>query len=387
LTDSDARGRAGDILEWLESKKDDMVAELGRLVELESPSTDAAAVNALAAHLVSEWSAAGASVERLPNRGFGDTVRATWGPGREEGQVLVLCHMDTVWGVGEVERRPFVVDGGRAYGPGAYDMKGGIVQALYAVRALGALGVTPRRRVVALMTPDEEVGSPASRELIEREARGSEAVLVAEPANVPDGAVKTFRKGVGVFRMRVRGRSAHAGAAHREGVSAVEELARQVVRLHSYTDYDSGVTVNVGVVRGGTRSNVVAGEAEAEIDLRVCSLEDGERLTNLVLGSVPILAGAEVEVTGGLNRPPLLRSEGVVRLYRVARELAVDLGFELRESSSGGGSDGSFAAAMGVPTLDGLGSVGAGSHSEEEFVVVEEMPRRAALLALMMASL
>jgi glutamate carboxypeptidase len=289
--------------------------------------------------------------------------------------------MDTVWEVGALREMPFRIVEGRAHGPGVFDMKAGLVQVLYAIRALKETGRRPAARVVVLINSDEEVGSNSSRALIEEQARRSRAVFVLEPAIGPDGRLKTFRKGVGVFQIRVHGRAAHAGLDPGSGVSAIEELARQIQALHRMTDPARGITVNVGTVQGGTRSNVIAAEAQAEIDLRVSTLSDAREMESKILNLRPYLDGAEILVTGGVDRPPLERSAGVQALYQKARGLAEELGFELGEGSAGGGSDGNFTAALGIPTLDGLGAVGDGAHASHEHTLVSEMPRRAALLA------
>jgi glutamate carboxypeptidase len=260
-------------------------------------------------------------------------------------------------------------------------MKAGLVQVVFAVRALRETGRRSAARVVILINSDEETGSHSSRSEIEEQARLSRAVFVLEPSLPPGGRVKTFRKGVGIFHLMVRGRAAHAGLAPRSGVSAIEELARQIQALHEMTDHDRGVTVNVGTVRGGTRINVVAAEAHAEVDLRVSTGSDAREMEAKILSLEARLEGAEVVVKGGIDRPPLERSPGVVSLYETARGIAGELGFELGEGPAGGGSDGNLTAAQGAPTLDGLGAVGDGAHAAHEHALVNEIPRRTALLA------
>jgi glutamate carboxypeptidase len=265
-------------------------------------------------------------------------------------------------------------------------MKAGLVQLVFALRALRETKRDPQR-IVALINSDEEIGSPSSRPDIENEARRSRVALVLEPSLPPDGSVKTFRKGVGEFQLNVKGRPSHAGLDHEKGVSAIEEISRQVQLLHRMTDYKKGITVNVGTIRGGTRSNVVAADAHAEIDLRVSTAADAEEIQKKILGLRPILKGAEIKVTGGIDRPPLERSPGVVDLYQKARALAAELGFDLGEGSAGGSSDGNLTAALGVPTLDGLGPMGDGAHAESEHVIVSDLPRRTALLARLLETL
>ena len=363
-----------------------MLALLRRLVELESPSTDKTATDRLGDVLAEELGASGAQVTHLPADRHGNHVRAVAGDSPDDGQILVLGHMDTVWEMGTLQAIPFRVENGIAYGPGIFDMKAGLVQLVFALRALRETKRDPQR-IVALINSDEEIGSPSSRPDIENEARRSRVALVLEPSLPPDGSVKTFRKGVGEFQLNVKGRPSHAGLDHEKGVSAIEEISRQVQLLHRMTDYKKGITVNVGTIRGGTRSNVVAADAHAEIDLRVSTAADAEEIQKKILGLRPILKGAEIKVTGGIDRPPLERSPGVVDLYQKARALAAELGFDLGEGSAGGSSDGNLTAALGVPTLDGLGPMGDGAHAESEHVIVSDLPRRTALLARLLETL
>jgi glutamate carboxypeptidase len=282
---------------------------------------------------------------------------------------------------------PFRIAGGRAFGPGIFDMKGGLVIALGAVDALRACGLEPARRVVFLWTSDEEIGSRTSRRIIEREARRSEAVLVLEPAAGPRGLLKTARKGVGDYVLRVTGKAAHAGLNPGAGVNAVHELALQIARVAEFNDARRGTTVNVDIVNGGTRSNVIADAARAVVDVRCARLSDARRLAAKFRALRPILRGAKLEVTGGLDRPPMERTAATVALFHQAQRLARAMGIELGETMVGGGSDGNFTAALGVPTLDGLGAVGNGAHSPDEFIVIRSLPERAALLAALLASL
>lgn len=369
------------VLEYLRGNTDAMVETLRWLVEAESPSRDPEALDRLGDHIAEECRALGGAVEGIATQGYGTHLRATWpGPPGADGQVLLLCHRDTVWPRGTIDRMPFRLEDGRACGPGSFDMKGGIAQTLWALRAVQALGRTPRRAVVLLCTADEEVGSPSSRGLIEAEGRRSAAALVVEPAHTLQGALKTARKGVGRFSVTIRGRASHAGSDPDKGVSAVQELAHQVLRLHALSDPARGTTVNVGVVGGGTRPNVVAGEARAEVDLRVTSLAEGERVVATIRGLTRVTPGAEIAVVGGLTRPPLERTPQVVALFQRAQAIAAELGLRVGEGSVGGGSDGAFTAALGIPTLDGLGAVGDGAHADHEHVLIARMPERAALL-------
>lgn len=384
------------LLSFLSSHAGDMIEDLRQLVAIESPSDDPAGLTSAIDWIADAFTSGfdqerstrwfGSPVlERLP--GVADHLAVRFGPGPEEGtgepQILLIGHVDTVWPRGTLGRRPFRIEGDLAYGPGAYDMKGGIVLALWALKALAAAGRRPRRPVTLLFNTDEETGSAASRRHIEAEARRSEAVLVLEPAR-PDGSVKTWRKGVGHFRLVARGRAAHAGADPEQGVSAVQELATQILRLHEMNDFTTGTTVNVGVIGGGTRSNVVADSAWAEVDVRVKSREEADRITQAIQSLLPELRGATLEVTGGIGRLPMERTEGTLALFRRALEIAAGLGVDLFETGTGGASDGNFTSALGVPTLDGLGVVGEGAHAEDERVHVASMPLRAALLAAML---
>ncbi len=368
------------VLNFLRRRQADMVADLVRLVELESPSDDKASLDRLGEHLAGRLRELGAEVDVLEQDQAGNHLRARWGQGQPGGPLL-LCHMDTVWDLGTVPQRPVRIEDGRLYGAGAFDMKGGIVNALWAVRSLAELGLMPQRRITLLITSDEETGSRTSRPVIEAEAPQHDSVFVLEPAHPPHGALKTWRKGVGLYRLKVTGVSAHAGAAHDEGVNAIEEMSHQVLAIQKLTDYAAGTTVNVGVIGGGTRSNVVPQEAWARIDVRVMDQAEAERLDQALCALGPHLAGAQVEVTGGINRPPMVRTEAGVALFRTAEAIASELGFEVTEAGTGGGSDGNFTAALGVPTLDGLGVTGDGGHALHEHVVISSLPERAALLA------
>lgn len=367
------------ILAYLRDHQDDMVAHLIRLAALESPTGDKAAIDRLGAALAAELRDLGAAVDVLPQAAAGDHLLARWGDG--PGGILLLCHMDTVWDMGTLARMPLRIADGRLYGPGVFDMKGGIVNALWALAALRELGLRPDRRITLMITSDEETGSHTSRPLIEAEALAHEAVFVLEPAQPPRAALKTWRKGVGVYRVQVTGVAAHAGAAHDQGVNAIEELAHQVLAIQALTDYAAGTTVNVGVLGGGTRSNVVPAQAWAEVDFRVMNQAEAERIDRCLRGLAPRLAGASIAVTGGLNRPPMVRTPAVVALFEAAAEIAAELGFPIDETGTGGGSDGNFTAALGVPTLDGLGVAGDGGHAQHEHVIIASLPERAALLA------
>ena len=354
---------------------------LRELVETESPSDDKAAVDAAAA-LVAGWvSELGGRVKRHRQRRFGDLLEARFGAaGSKRKPILLLGHLDTVWPLGTLRRMPWREDGGRIYGPGVLDMKAGVVMALTAVRVLLEGGV--RVPVTLLLNSDEEVGSPVSRAITERLARQSEAVLVLEPAQ--GLACKTARKGVGDYRIEVSGVASHAGVDFERGHSAVLELARVLEKVSGFTDLKIGRTVNPGVIGGGTRSNVIAASAWAEVDVRIAKAADAAKLDRLFRSLRCEDPKCSLKISGGLNRPPMERKPGTVRLYRQARRLAAELGFELAEAATGGGSDGNFTAALGVPTLDGLGAVGEGAHAAHEHIVTEHIVPRTALLAAML---
>lgn len=367
------------LLAYLRSHQTKMVDHLIRLAEMESPTNNKAALDRLGAALAEELRGLAAVVDVLPQVNAGDHVRGRWGTGSDG--LLLLCHMDTVWDIGTLARMPLRVADGRLYGPGTFDMKGGIVNALWALRALRELDLLPERRITLLITSDEETGSLTSRDLIEAEAVTHDAVFVLEPAHPPRAALKTWRKGVGDYRVQVTGVAAHAGAAHDQGVNAIEELARHILAIQALTDYAAGTTVNVGVIGGGTRSNVVPERAWAEIDMRVMNGAEAERLDSFMRGLKAQLPGATIEVTGGLNRPPMVRTPAIVALFQRAAASAAELGFTVDETGTGGGSDGNFTAALGIPTLDGLGVAGDGGHAQHEHVIVSSLPERAALLA------
>jgi glutamate carboxypeptidase len=372
------------LLAYCESHRDWLRENIDALVRLESPSTNKAAVDRCGTELARRITAVGGQVERLQQEQRGDHLRAEF-PGSAR-QVLLLGHFDTVWDVGQLERMPLREEDGRLHGPGVFDMKSGIAVAMLAMRALAELRPAGAPRVIMLWTTDEEIGSGTSRQTIEEEARRSAAVLVLEPS-LPGGGAKTSRKGVGEFEFVVRGVSAHAGLDPGKGASAIHELARQIIAIEALQDLPRGVSVNVGVIEGGTRSNVVADAARAAVDVRVPTLADAARIERALRSLAPHNAATRLEMTGGVNRPPLERSDAGVRLYELARAAAAELGRELSEGGAGGGSDGNFTAALGVPTLDGLGPAGDGAHALHEHVLIDDLPWRAALVAALLVRL
>ncbi len=362
-----------------------IVELLRALVEHESPSTDRAPLERCGSFVAQVLERAGAGVTRLDGVTTADHVLARW-PG-SGAPVLLIGHFDTVWPVGQLARMPVRESDGRLYGPGALDMKGGLAIGVLAVRALIEAVSGPRRpRVSMLVTSDEEVGSHTSRAAIERLAREHSAVLVLEPA-LPGGAVKTARKGVGEFVVTAHGVSAHSGANPGAGASAIHELARVVTTVEGWNDPVRGVSVNVGEIAGGLRSNVVAERARAAIDVRIARLDDAAGVDRAFRELRPANPRVRFEIEGGINRPPMERSDAVVGLYKLAREVAREQGSELAEGSTGGASDGNFTAAIGVPTLDGLGATGDGPHAITEHVIIKDLPARAALVGGLLARL
>jgi glutamate carboxypeptidase len=378
-----------ELVRELRSREKEMVRLLGRFVRCESPSSIKAAVDHFGEIVAREWRRRGASVRILKQARRGNHVRAeVWrGRGRPRGKILVLGHLDTVYPLGTLARMPFRASGKGAWGPGTFDMKGGLVLALFVIDALRALGIPQHKRFVFLWTSDEEIGSGTSRRVIEREARKSSTVLVLEPAFGREGRLKTSRKGVGSAEIAVTGRAAHTGINPEKGVNAVHELALQIHRVMQLNDPRRGISVQVTVVAGGSVSNVVPNHARAEVDFRYTHLADAKRVERKLRGLRPILEGARVRVSTGAFRPPLERTAAIRALFRRARSLMHEAGLPLGENSTGGASDGNFTAALGVPTLDGLGAVGDGAHGPREHVIIRALHERAALLAGLLAVL
>jgi glutamate carboxypeptidase len=374
-----------EFLRALKPRLPEMLSTLQRLVLAESPSLEKEPADVCCDILAAEWHKRGASVERIIQKVRGDQLRITWWTqkSRPAGQFLVLGHYDTVYSCGALDKMPFRVAGGKAYGPGIFDMKAGLTQALFALDALQQTKVPLRHRLVFLWTSDEEIGSDASRKLIEAEARRSDAVFVLEPSLGPKGLLKTARKGVGEAELIVHGRASHAGLAPQEGVNAIHELSRQLLRVQEWNDLRRGVTVNADVIEGGTRANVIAEHARAVLDLRALRVSDMRRIERKLHALRPILPGAKLEVRGGFNRAPLERKSSAA-LFVKAKALASQMGLSLGECTAGGGSDGNLTAAVGAPTLDGLGAVGHGAHSADEHILINTMPARAALLAALL---
>jgi glutamate carboxypeptidase len=370
------------ILANVRRKQKEMIAFLKDLVECESPSNDPKAIRRFC-ELFSGRISDIADCRFIPGGKFGPHLQCDFRlPGdRKKGQILALGHSDTVYSIGTLAKMPFRSTKGRLMGPGVLDMKAGLVFVVSAMRTLRDLNIPVARNIRLQVNSDEEVGSETSRPLTEKEARRSVAVLVLEPGQGIDGKLKTARKGVGDYKVLVKGKSAHAGVDFSAGASAIVELARQIERITTFTDLKRGMTVNPGVISGGTRTNVIAAEALAEVDIRIARMKDAAVLDRKFHSLRPFDKRCSIEVSGGMNRPPMERSAGIVSLFRKAQALALDLGVKLEESSTGGGSDGNFTAGIGTPTLDGLGGVGEGAHSPGEYILIERIADRTALLA------
>ena len=369
-------------LQYFEDRRDQIIQTVRQLVEIESPSDNKEAVDRLGSFLAGKFERLGGHAKLHRTQGCGDHLQVDF-PGKSAGKpVMLLGHLDTVYPLGTLSAMPFRVADGRMWGPGSFDMKSGIAFILHAIEALRHWhGDELPRPMTVLLVSDEEVGSDTSRHVTESLARKSAAVLVLEPAFGPKGAVKTARKGVGEYVLKVRGKAAHSGLDFEEGESAIIELARQILELSKLTDLKRGITLNVGTVQGGTRSNVIPAEASAVLDARVARIKDAAGLDRRLQSLKPFNRKCKLEITGGLNRPPLERTPAVAALYQKASDIAKQLGWKLEEAAVGGGSDGNFTAALGIPTLDGLGAVGEGAHATHESVLISELPRRAALLS------
>lgn len=370
-------------LRFFEEKRDRIVDTIRELVSMESPSDNKPALDSLAEILAGKFEPLGGRPTIHKQQSAGNQLQVDFGATDHEKPVILLGHYDTVYPIGTLANMPCRVADGKLWGPGALDMKGGIALMLEALAGLREWHGEVPRAVTVFLNSDEEVGSDSSRKLIEELARKSAAVLVLEPAAGLHGALKTARKGVGGYHLRVTGHAAHAGLDFSKGVSAILELAHQITEISKLSDLERGTTVNVGVIRGGTRTNVIAAEASAEIDVRIARLEDGPSIDAKLRALKPLNHRCKLGISGGINRPPMEHTAGVARLYEKAAELASELGWKTEEAAVGGGSDGNFTTAVGAATLDGLGAVGEGAHATHESIVIEELPRRAALLSLL----
>jgi glutamate carboxypeptidase len=380
-----------DRLLYFSEQQDRMVETVRKLVEIESPSDNKPAVDRVAAFLAPKFEGLGGRTQLHRSNDFGDSLQIDFGGlsrlGSADRQpVLLLGHYDTVYPLGTLAGMPCKIENGRLRGPGVLDMKSGIALMLHAIEALQAWHGQLPRPVTVFLVSDEEVGSYSSRKTTEALAKESAGVLVLEPAAGLRGAVKTARKGVGEYRLRVKGVAAHAGLDPGKGHSAILELARQIAVVAKLNNLRQGLSVNPGVIEGGTRTNVIAAEASAEIDVRIKSAKQASGIDRKMRSLKPFDKHCKLEMTGGINRLPMERTAGVAALYKKAQEIARQVGWKLEEAAVGGGSDGNFTAGMGIPTLDGLGGVGEGAHAVHEFIVISELPRRALLLAGMIES-
>ncbi len=367
-----------------------MVETVRELVQIESPSDNKPAVDRMAAFLASRFESLGGRIRLHRSNHFGDSLQVDFAGPRETSTnrqpVLLLGHYDTVYPLGTLAGMPCKIEKGRLLGPGVLDMKSGIALMLHAIEALQTWHGELPRPVTVFLVPDEEIGSPSSRTITEALAKQSAGVLVLEPAAGLRGAVKTARKGVGEYTLRVKGVASHAGLDPGKGHSAIVELARQIGILAKLNNVKQGLSVNPGVLHGGTRTNVIAAEASVEIDVRIKSAKQAVGMDRKLCSLKPFDKHCKLEMSGGINRLPMERTAGVAALYKKAREIAGEIGWKLEEAAVGGGSDGNFTAGMGIPTLDGMGGVGDGAHAVHEFVVISELPRRALLLAGMIES-
>jgi glutamate carboxypeptidase len=395
----DATARA--LRDHLDRRRPQMIELLQHWVEIESPSLDKSRVDAFGAVVAEEFRRAGGDVHVIPDGCFGEHLKILFGATEERaplgrlagqnprgrGSLLLLGHLDTVYPEGTLAGTPFRIADGRAWGPGTLDMKGGIVALLFALNALRELGLNPARPVVAMLASDEEIGSPGSRIITEGLANRAAVALVLEPAAGLQGALKTARKGIADFEISATGVAAHAGVDFEKGASAIVELARQIDRLAKLVDLERGITVNPGVISGGTRTNVVASEARVELDVRTRTQADMLEIERKIRSLEPFDPRVRLAIGGGLNRPPMERTAAIAMLFQQARDYGRRLGMDFEESATGGGSDGNFTAALGVPTLDGLGMVGEGAHSPQESILLDAVVPRTALLAMLIATL
>jgi glutamate carboxypeptidase len=374
---NEAHGR----LAYFIQRRDEIVATIRDLVEIESPSDNKAAVNRIAEAVAEKFFRLRGSLRIHEAKDFGDHLQVSFAGPSNAPSLLLLGHYDTVYPLGTLAEMPCRVDGHKITGPGVLDMKSGIALMLHALAGLQEWHGALPRPVTVLLVSDEEVGSDSSRAITEALAKKSAAVLVLEPSYGLQGAVKTARKGVGEYLVKVTGKASHAGLDFEKGANAILELARQIEKISGFTDLKKGLTVNVGIVSGGSRTNVVPAEAVAQVDVRIARLKDAAGIEQKMRGLRPVNRKCKIEVSGGINRPPMERSAGVAALYAKAVVIARELGWKLSEAAVGGGSDGNFTAGLGIPTLDGLGGVGDGAHAPHEHILISELPRRAALLA------
>ena len=371
---------SSDLHAYFDGQLDAMVDLLKDLAAIESPTTDKAAVDRMSERVAEELDRLGGDLKVHPRTAVGDIVEARWNADRPGRPLLFVCHMDTVHPIGAIAQNPIRAEDGKLRGPGTYDMKSSIVTVIAALHGLREMGIFPDRPFIALMTTDEETGSFDSRELIQERAREAALAMIMEPA-LPDGSLKTSRKSTANFSVRTYGTAAHAGGAHESGLNAIEEMAHQILALQAMTDYKVGSTVSVGMINGGTARNTVPDFCEAAVDARAMTVDEMARMTTLITSLTPKLPNARVEVDGGFDRPPMERNALMIETFNRAKEIGAKYGLTLREAGSGGGSDGNYTAALGTPTLDGLGPIGDGAHSEREHILIHSLAISATLLA------
>ncbi len=376
-----------ELVKKMEVRLPEIIKVIKTVVEYESPSDEKEAIDKLIGYLSKLCKEKGMQTNILVNESRGNHLLAEYIVEDADKNLLILCHIDTVWPLGTLERIPFSYNEGVLRGPGVYDMKTGAVQAIFAVEEAINRNKIEKKNIRILFNSDEEIGSQTSRHIIEDLARRSDCTLVLEPSVPPKGALKTFRKGVGRFDLEIKGKASHSGSAPKEGISAISELAHQILDLNGLANDQLGTTVNVGTVVGGTKTNVVAANASATIDIRVETIDEARRISKEILDRKSFIVGTEVKASGGINRPPMIRSDKTIEMFQLAKSIANDLGFNLEEASTGGGSDGNFTAALGVPTIDGLGSVGNGAHAETEHTIAKHIPNRTALLIRLLEEL
>jgi glutamate carboxypeptidase len=368
------------LVTYFREREKEILDLLCELVGMESPSRDKKSVDALSAHVGELMAQAGGRIESYPLENHGNMIVGHWGDGEKENPFLIIGHLDTVWPVGTLSERPIKIEDSKLYGPGAYDMKAGAAIAISVLKNLPALNLTPIAPVTILFNGDEETGSKGSQAFIEQLAAKSRLVLCMEPS-LPGGALKTSRKGIGNYHIKAYGRAAHAGGDHHKGINAIQEMAYHIIKLQSLTDYDSGTTVNVGVIQGGSAVNVVPADCTIKVDYRVAAYKEVEKIASVIEALAPQLPGARLEISGGLERPPMERNEVMVQTFSQVKAIAGRHGLELDEGGTGGGSDANFTANLGIPSLDGLGADGDGAHAIYEHVVISSLAERAALLA------
>lgn len=372
-----------DLLAYCRSHTDEMLDLLKELIAFETFTVDKPAVDRLVEDMTGRLASMGATVERFPMERVGDVLLARWNADAPGKPITFITHMDTVWPVGTLAERPIRIENGRLYGPGSIDMKAGIAVTLSAIKVLQDRGEFPNRPIWLLMTSDEEIGSVNSKDIIVRVAAQSGLCLVMEPAT-PEGALKTWRKGVGDFRVKVTGKASHAGGAPEQGINAVVELAHQILKINALNDLKNGTSTSVTMVKGGHTNNVIPDSAEAYVDVRFLTKAESERVKAAMAALYPVLPGAKLEISSGDERPPMERDDLMVRTFEQCRRIGEAIGLRVDEAGSGGGSDGNFTASMGTPTLDGMGPTGEGLHAVHENVLISSVPDKVALVAAML---